>query len=128
MFQHKPRSFRRRPGGRGHLLHGNGHAQTRLRSHSFSNDQARNNFRPIQSAEKLLEKYNILAKEATSSGDEISRENYLQHADHFIRIIEGKNKNKDQSKANIIDKSIVKNERLSEDSDIKREDVTKNKE
>ena len=128
MFQHKPRRFRRRPGGRGHLLHGNGHAQTRLRSHSFSNDQARNNFRPTQSAEKLLEKYNALAEVAISSGDKISGENYLQHADHFMRIIEVKNKNKDQSKTNIGEKSVLDDKRSPENNVIKEESATKNKE
>ena len=127
MFQRKSRRFRRRPNGRGHLSHGNGHMQARLRSNSFSNNQTRNNFRPTQSPEKLLEKYNALAKEAKSSGDETSCENFLQHADHFLRIIEDKNKNKDQNKANIINKSIVDNKHPSENSDIGQEDVNKNK-
>ena len=35
-----------------------------------------------------------LAKEAMSSGDKTLSENYLQHADHFMRIIDEKNKNK----------------------------------
>ena len=36
---------------------------------------------------KLIEKYNNLAREASSSGDKILSENYLQHADHFSRIL-----------------------------------------
>ena len=38
-------------------------------------------------AAKLIEKYNDLAREALSNGDKILSENYLQHADHFTRII-----------------------------------------
>ena len=38
-------------------------------------------------APKLIEKYNDLAREAASNGDKILSENYLQHADHFQRII-----------------------------------------
>ena len=38
-------------------------------------------------AAKLIEKYNDLAREASSSGDKILSENYLQHADHFMRIL-----------------------------------------
>ena len=128
MFQRKPRRFRRHRNGRGPLSHGNGGMQSRLRSNSFSNNQTRNNFRPTQSAEKLLEKYNALAKEAMSSGDKTLGENYLQHADHFMRIIEDKNKNKEQSKINIIDKSTVEAKQPSENSETKQEDVTKNKE
>ena len=38
-------------------------------------------------APKLIEKYNDLAREAQSNGDKILSENYLQHADHFTRIL-----------------------------------------
>ena len=40
-------------------------------------------------ASKLIEKYNDLAREASSSGDKILSENYLQHADHFTRVMNG---------------------------------------
>ena len=92
MFQRRSKRFRRRSNGRNHMQRGNGDLH-RIRINSFSNGQ-RNNFRPTQSAEKLFEKYNALAKEALSSGDKTLSENYLQHADHFMRIIEDKNKNR----------------------------------
>ena len=38
-------------------------------------------------ASKLIEKYNDLAREASSNGDKILSENYLQHADHFTRVL-----------------------------------------
>ena len=38
-------------------------------------------------ASKLIEKYSDLAREASSNGDKILSENYLQHADHFTRIL-----------------------------------------
>ena len=126
MFQRKQRRFRHRSNGRGHLSRGKDRRQEGLRSNSFSNGQARNNFRSTQSAEKLLEKYNALATEAKSSGDETSYENYLQHADHFIRIIEDKNKN--QSKVDGINKSVVDSKLSPGSSDIKQEDLTKSKE
>tara|TARA_B100000686_G_C16491884_1_gene812539 strand:- start:22 stop:282 length:261 start_codon:yes stop_codon:yes gene_type:complete len=62
------------------------------------NGGIRNNFKSAQSAEKLVEKYNAMAREALSSGDKILSENYLQHADHFMRIIEGKNLAQGQNK------------------------------
>ena len=40
-----------------------------------------------QNAAKLIEKYNDLAREALSNGDKILSENYLQHSDHFARIL-----------------------------------------
>ena len=104
MFQRKPRRFRRRSNGRGHPFSENGSMQTRPRPISFTNNHGRNNFRQSQSAEKLLEKYNALAKEAISSGDKTLGENYLQHADHFMRIIEDKNRNRNQNKIEDINK------------------------
>ena len=126
MFQRKSRRFRRRSNGRGHLSHGNGHGQTRLRSSPYSNSHKRNNHRVMLSPEQLLEKYNTLAKEAMSSGDETLCENYLQHADHFARIIEDKNKY--QNKDNIINKTTVADKHPSENSEAASEGTTKNKE
>ena len=38
-------------------------------------------------AEKLLEKYNGLAKEALLNGDKILSESYFQHTEHYARIL-----------------------------------------
>ena len=38
-------------------------------------------------ASNLIDKYNNLAREALSVGDKILSENYFQHADHFMRIL-----------------------------------------
>ena len=60
---------------------------------NFSNNEnfkrkapGRNN----HNAPKLIDKYNDLAREALSNGDKILSENYLQHADHFTRILNEK--------------------------------------
>ena len=106
MFQRKPRRFRRRQNDRNQISHGVNNNQVRLRSNSFSNGHSRNNFRPSLSPEKLFEKYTSLAKEAISSGDKTLSENYLQHADHFMRVIEDRNKNRNQNKINVVDKTI----------------------
>ena len=127
MFQRKPRRFRRRSNGRGQPSHGNGFMQLRTRNNSFSSNQPRNSFRSQQSAEKLLEKYTALAKEAISSGDKTMGENYLQHADHFMRIVDEKNKNREQNKTNIIDKQVSEDKNLAEDSPINQAEFTKSK-
>jgi len=57
---------------------------------------------------KLIEKYNDLAREASSNGDKILSENYLQHADHFTRVLNEResfrrekfSENKDQKNEN----------------------------
>jgi len=58
--------------------------------------------------EKLLEKYNSLAKEASSNGDKILSENYYQYADHFLRVIEQRNALQNNSKSNS-ESSLLKN-------------------
>jgi len=55
--------------------------------------------------EKIIEKYKNLAKEALSGGDKILHESYLQHSDHFSRILSEVNTLK--TKNNIDDKSQV---------------------
>ena len=60
-------------------------------------------------APKLIEKYNDLAREALSNGDKILSENYLQHADHFTRVLneresfkrEKSSENKNENNPNI---------------------------
>ena len=128
MFQRKTRRFRRRQNGRNHMSHANGGSQIRMRPKSFSNDQSRNNFRTSLSAEKLFEKYSSLAKEAMSSGDKTLSENYLQHADHFMRIIEDKNKIREQNKVNNVQKSTTVDKFSSTSKEIKQEETIKNKE
>tara|TARA_Y100000816_G_C25624729_1_gene333395 strand:- start:68 stop:505 length:438 start_codon:yes stop_codon:yes gene_type:complete len=66
-------------------------------------------------ASKLIEKYNDLAREASSNGDKILSENYLQHADHFTRVLNEKDsfkkerylENKIQSDSNFVEKNEV---------------------
>ena len=97
MYQRRPRKFRRSYGGRNYQSRGNGNDQGRIGTQPFSNDLPRNNFRAIHNPEKLFEKYNNLAKEALSAGEKTLSENYLQHADHFMRLIGEKNKAQNKS-------------------------------
>ena len=55
-----------------------------------SNFQRKSPGKNNHNAPKLIEKYNDLAREALSNGDKILSENYLQHADHFTRILNEK--------------------------------------
>ena len=56
--------------------------QRHTQRHSQNNDgKARGN--PQQSVEKYL----TLARDAASSGDPISAENYYQYADHYYRMV-----------------------------------------
>ena len=127
MYQNRPRRFRRRSNGRGYQPRDNGDRHARLRSNSFSNSQTRNHFRTPQSAEKLLEKYNTLAREALSSGDKTLSENYFQHADHFVRIIENKNINQKQNRVQADDKLAVSDKHLTENNDVNQDKTIEEK-
>ena len=72
------RNFRKR-NGNGHKANGEFNSSLDFKR----KNPGRNN----QNASKLIDKYNDLAKEAISNGDKILSENYLQHADHFARIL-----------------------------------------
>ena len=127
MFQRKQRRFRRHSNSRNHGSRDNVGSQNRLRPNPFSNGPTRNNFRPSLSAEKLFDKYSSLAKEAMASGDKLLSENYLQHAEHFMRIIEDKNKNQNQSKVSLVDIPVKNNENLSDSDDINKNSELKKK-
>ncbi len=88
---------------------------------NFSNNEnfkrkvpGRNN----HNAPKLIEKYNDLAREASSNGDKILSENYLQHADHFTRVLNEResikrerfSENKSENQANISEETKIQNE------------------
>tara|TARA_B100001113_G_C20771028_1_gene475292 strand:- start:22 stop:423 length:402 start_codon:yes stop_codon:yes gene_type:complete len=72
------RNFKKR-NGNGHKLNGD--------FNNNSDFKRKNPGRNNQNAAKLIDKYNDLAREALSNGDKILSENYLQHADHFARIL-----------------------------------------
>ena len=75
---------------------------------------------------KLIQKYSDLAREALSSGDKILYENYMQHAEHFVRLSENlpqslnpKNNNSNESKEVGVTK-IKDNEKIEENSIIEK--------
>ena len=63
-------------------------------------------------ASKLVEKYNNLAREALVNEDKILSESYFQHADHFMRVLNEKEKNQSTKAINdsAIDKVYVSSE------------------
>ena len=76
---------------------------------SNSDFKHRNPGRNNQNAAKLIDKYNNLAREALSSGDKVLSENYLQHADHFSRVLSMQILNKSQNENNnVIEQNFKK--------------------
>ena len=74
-------------------------------------------------APKLIEKYNDLAREASSNGDKILSENYLQHADHFTRIL---NERETFKKDKYTDNKIREDVNVVEDKSDTTDEISKN--
>ena len=80
-FRSRPQknNFRRRSGpissNGSNNLNGNGNL-------NFNRNGSMNN---IHSVEKTMQKFQQLAKDAQSNGDPVLSQNYLQHADHYLR-------------------------------------------
>ncbi len=104
-FKNNNRRARFKPNGdRGFRRNGNGHKS----SGNFSNGSSFKRRHPgknNQNAAKLIEKYNDLAREALSNGDKILSENYLQHSEHFSRILISQENSRNNSE-NITDTNV----------------------
>ena len=73
-------------GDRNFRRNGNGH-KNNGDFNNVSSFKRRHPGKNNQNAAKVVEKYNDLAREALSNGDKILSENYLQHSEHFSRIL-----------------------------------------
>lgn len=76
-------SGRRRRGGGG----GNGNNPRPMGMAAGGQNAARLEVRVRGNAHQLLEKYKQLARDAHQAGDRVAAEYYLQHADHYFRVL-----------------------------------------
>ena len=127
MRNRRPRMYKHRSNGRHFRRQGGDNENLRLIPGSFSNGKIKNNFKPRESAEKLLERYKILAKEALSSGDKILSESYLQHVDHFERIVSLKNSNQNENRSQVASVTKVQDKNLSSNNETNQDQISKNK-
>ena len=109
-FKNNNRRSRFKPNGdRGFRRNGNGHKP----NGDFGNGSSFKRRHPgknNQNAAKLVEKYNDLAREALSNGDKILSENYLQHSEHFSRILisQENSRKHNENASNVNDSSQIK--------------------
>ena len=92
-------------------------------SNSYNNNNGNLNFNRngsmnnIHNVEKTMQKYQQLAKDAQSNGDPVLSQNYLQHADHYLRRYNELNERRENS----IEKSIQEEKTLSKEENQKSE-------
>ena len=81
---------------------------------NFNRNGSMNN---IHNVEKTMQKYHQLAKDAQSNGDPVLSQNYLQHADHYLRRYNELNERRENS----IEKNIPEEKTLSKEENQKSE-------
>ena len=118
-FRSRPQknNFRRR-GGSLNSSSSNNHSNNG--NFNFNRNGSMNN---IHNVEKTMQKYQQLAKDAQSNGDPVLSQNYLQHADHYLRRYNELNERRENS----IDKSTTEEKILiekEETSDKETQSVT----
>ena len=109
MRYNNPRRNRFRSNAKGFRRNGSQNSRVSGFSSDSNSFQRRSFSRNGLKAEKLLEKYNNLAKEALTSGDKILSESYYQHADHFLRVIENRNSTQNNPRSHLDNSSIKEN-------------------
>ena len=109
-FRSRPQksNFRRRSGP---LNSGNSNSLNNNGNLNFNRNGSMNN---INNVEKTMQKYQQLAKDAQSNGDPVLAQNYLQHADHYLRRYNELNERRENSseKSDTDKKSLAKEENL----------------
>ena len=75
---------------------------------NFNRNGSMNN---IHNVEKTMQKFQQLAKDAQSNGDPVLSQNYLQHADHYLRRYNELNERRE----NLVEKSISEEKTLSKE-------------
>ena len=81
---------------------------------NFNRNGSMNN---IHNVEKTMQKYLQLAKDAQSNGDPVLSQNYLQHADHYLRRYNELNERRENS----IEKPILEEKALQDEKNQKSE-------
>ena len=104
-------NFRRRSGS---LNSNNSNSLNNNGNLNFNRNGSMNN---IHNVEKTMLKYQQLAKDAQSNGDPVLSQNYLQHADHYLRRYNELNERRESS----IEKSTLEEKTLSNDENQKSE-------
>ena len=116
-FRSRPQknNFRRRGGS----ISSNG--SSNLNSNGNLNFNRNGSMNNIHNVEKAMQKFLQLAKDAQSNGDPVLAQNYLQHADHYLRRYNELNERRESvvEKNEPVEKNIPKDDASDKTSDQK---------
>ena len=123
MSNNRRRNFRSRPQKnnfrrRNSPMNSNGSNNLSNGNISFNRNGSMNN---IHNVEKTMQKFQQLAKDAQSNGDPVLSQNYLQHADHYLRRYNELNERRENFAEKTItdEKSLNQNQTLDKESNQK---------
>ena len=83
----------------------------------FNRNGSMNN---IHNVEKTMQKYHQLAKDAQSNGDPVLSQNYLQHADHYLRRYNELNERREDLTEKSIPEEKISSEQENQESELQQ--------
>jgi len=121
MNNNRRRNFRSRPQKNNFRRRGgslNSSSSNSLNNNGNLNFNRNGSMNNIHNVEKTMQKYQQLAKDAQSNGDPVLAQNYLQHADHYLRRYNELNERRDNSIEKTVseEKSLIKEETTEKDN------------
>ena len=124
MHNPKRRPFRPRSNKNGFRARNN---LSRSNNNNFQNNNGNNSFKrngmmtnPFN-IEKTIQKFQQLAKDAQSNGDPVVAQNYLQHADHYLRRYNELNERKE----NLAEKATAEEKSTSQEDKVVKKELSK---
>ena len=119
-FRTRPQknNFRRRPGSMNSNNSNNSNSLNNNGNMNFNRNGSMNN---IHNVEKTMLKFQQLAKDAQSNGDPVLSQNYLQHADHYLRRYNEMNERKENS----LEKIKIEEKTITQENNLVKDEVSK---
>ena len=116
-FRPRPQknNFRRRPGSM------SSNSSSGLNNNGNMNFNRNGSMTNIHNVEKTMLKFQQLAKDAQSNGDPVLAQNYLQHADHYLRRYNELNERKENS----LEKNKTEEKPISQEDIVVKEELSK---
>ena len=120
MNNNRRRNFRSRPqknNFRRRSVALNSNVSNSINSNGNLNFNRNGSMNNIHNVEKTMQKFQQLAKDAQSNGDPVLAQNYLQHADHYLRRYNELNDRRE----NVNEKTVSEEKSSSKEDSLKKE-------
>ena len=110
----RPRSQKNNYRRRGASINSN--TSSNLNNNGNLNFHRNGSMNNIHNVEKTMQKYQQLAKDAQSNGDPVLAQNYLQHADHYLRRYNELN----EKRETLVEKTTAEEKTLNKEENLEK--------